>query len=318
LYKFIFICFLILTQPILAIDLPAGLGPPIFQKKIMSYSGSYQPKSTFQKSSTESQAEVIKQSLNLKIPVFRGEKNGLNFSSYYESLDLSPDLQQSSDYYNIKFGMSYNTMLENNETLTFGFNYGSASDKPFQDSTVNTIDATATYSFQAENENDRWFWLLNYSNNRSFLNNLPLPGFAYMYSPSKEFRAVFGIPFATFNWKFEDPWTWNFFVLATNQIKSTLSYSLGGPVQIFSGIDFSQQTFMQYGRTNQKERVYFAEKEIFLGFKSPLNDTFLMEIESGYSFDRTIFSAETYSLNPSNATSIGSSWYGKLGLTAMF
>ena len=58
-----------------------------------------------------------------------------------------------------------------------GASVGSASDVPFHSIHETIFSAAARYEIPSKERNS-WVFLLNYSNNRTFLNNVPLPGVA--------------------------------------------------------------------------------------------------------------------------------------------
>jgi hypothetical protein len=253
----------------------------------------------------------------VNLPVYRGEENGFALTTKVAMLSLAPVQSSVSDLYDIQFGASYTHVTEDKKMWSVSASFGSASDKPFRDSSVNTINATALYTFSSSPQSS-WVLLVNYSNNRPILNNIPMPGFAYSYVPSKTFRGTFGAPFAMIFWQFEDKWSLNLFTLIPWIAKAQVSYSIMGPMQVYTGVDFSQMTFLQYGRVNSSERLYFDEKRAFLGFRTPLSRNLLTDLETGYSFGRQFFSATNYTPSPDSPLNLGSSWYGRLTMTAGF
>ncbi len=292
-------------SPSHALDLGIALTPPaMVGKYVLRYSGS-------------TQAWVHQQNANISLPLYRDEKDSWTFSSGFQSLDISPDQSSTPNLYNIQFGGTYAHQLEGGKSLSVNGSFGSASDRPFADSTVNTLSGTILYSFP-NGPASSWLLLLNYSNNRPILNNIPLPGIAYTYAPSKTFRGTFGAPFASIYWQFADKWSVTSFTVAPWIIKTSVAYAVVFPMQIFAGVDFSQETFLQYGRSNLKDRIYYDEKKVFVGCKSPLSRTLFAELETGYALNRSMFSAQTYTLSPVNPTDLGSSFYGKLAITAAF
>jgi hypothetical protein len=308
-----------LTFPVssFAFDLGLITAPPSQQKYIIQYSGNLSPKAGLQNSTEKGDAGLYQESINVSIPIFRGEKDGFKLFGRYQRLNLFPNQKIQPDLYSVHLGGSYTHLLEGGKALSLSASFGSSSDKPFKDPNLYIFEGTATYSFPGS-QTGYWLLLVNYSNNRPILNNIPIPGFAYTYMPSKTFRGTFGAPFAAIYWQFADRWSLNTFALVPWILDTTVSYSISASTQVFSGINFSQSTFLQYGRVNTSERIYFEERKLFVGVKSPLNKFFLGEFETGYAFDRSFFSAENYTLSPNNPTDLNSSWYGKFGITAAF
>lgn len=292
-----------------AFELAQGLTPPGQQRTIFSYSGTFFDKAEF----PQERANMRYQTLNATVPVYKTDSESVSVSFSGDQLKVNPTQNGHSELYDIKFGASYTQLLSEKRMWSVMMNYGSASDKPFYDPTVSTLGLTALYSYPSD-EKSSWLLLANYSNNRPILNNIPLPGFAWFYFPSKEFRLVLGAPFASLNWQFADKWGMNFFTLVPWIIKGSVYYKVNEYAQAYTGLDFSQVTYLPYGRKNRADRLFYDEKKFFVGFKSPLSKTTFADFELGHSFDRQFFQAENYELNPKNKVDIGNAYYAKLSL----
>lgn len=295
----------------------SGLMPPSKQRTVINYTGSVQPEADFQ--TNEKNASINKGTVTANIPFYKTEEESWSVVLLGHWLDIYPDQSAMPDLYQFDIGFTYSKMTQkpNKAYWAVNANWGSASDKPFKDPTVDTIGANYFY-IDPVDETASWVYLVNYSNNRPILNEIPLPGFAYMYTPSKTFRGTFGAPFAMIYWEFVDRWSLNLFTLIPWVIKTSVDYSIAGPMKASLGLDFSQSTYYLYGRANRKERLFYDEKRVFVGFKSPVSAQLLAELEAGYSFDRRYFQDENYEMNPSNALRLGSSPYLKLNMTALF
>ncbi|WP_413584165.1 hypothetical protein [Bdellovibrio sp. HCB274] len=292
----------------------SAMAPPGKQRGVFSYSGSIQPETSL-KDGTEN-ASMNRGTVVATVPVYKTDQESWAITTLGNWLDLYPDQTGiMPDLYQFDVGVTYSRMINEKKYWAMNANFGSASDKPFKDPSVNTIGANYFYVNPVD-ETATWIYLVNYSNNRPILNNIPIPGFAYMYTPSKTFRGIFGAPFAQIYWEFVDRWSLNFFTLIPWVIKTSVDYSIAGPMKVSLGLDFFQSTYYIFGRENRQERLFYDEKRLFLGFKSPLSKTFMVEAEAGYAFDRRYFSAENYEPNPRNAIGLGTSPYVKLNLTA--
>lgn len=310
-FFFVFSLWLPLTTN--AFELAAGLTPPKQQKILINYSGLFHDKSDF----PQERASTSYQTADFSIPVYKSEVDSVTVSLSGTQFSVRPAQNNFSELYDLKLGLGYTKALDEQRLWSVSARYGSASDKPFEAANVTTLGMTAFYSFPSD-ETSRWLLLVDYSNNRPILNNIPLPGFAYFYYPSKEFRAVFGAPFASINWNFSEKWGLDLFALVPWILKSSLSYKLNEYARVYSGIDFSQVTYYLYGRQNEKDRLFYDEKKIFLGLKTPLSKNVFAEIEAGHAFDRSFFISENYTTNPEAPVDIGNAYYGKLSVKMFF
>ncbi|HRK01921.1 MAG TPA: hypothetical protein PLH57_04595, partial [Oligoflexia bacterium] len=255
------------------------------------------------------------QSLNVTAPLYKDDSNAVLLSPRIVWFDLVPNNSAVPDLYDFQIGATYMRQTARQHVWSIQSTYGSASNKPFKDSSVTTVSGLASYRFPTSSAST-WSFFLQYSNNRPILNGWPLPGFAYTYVPSKDFRATFGVPFASLYWKYADHWSVNLFTLAPWVARLQNNYIIGGPIQVFAGGELSQATFLLHGRADKKERFYYDEKKAFIGFQSPLSAALMGELEAGISDDRRFFSSKKYRPNPSPRTDLGASGYGKLTLSA--
>lgn len=292
-----------------AFELAQGLTPPAQQRTTINYIGFFYDKAEFPQES----ANMRFQLLDLSTPVHKTETESVGLSFSGSQLKVDPSQNGHSELYDIKFGMSYTKVIGEKRMWSVLMNYGSASDKPFYDPTVSTLGLTAFYSYPSD-EKSSWLLLANYSNNRPILNNIPLPGFAWFYYPSKELRLVLGAPFASINWQFADQWGMTFFTLVPWIVKGSVYYKINAFAQAYTGMDFNQVTYLVYGRENRDDRLFYDEKKIFIGVKSPISKTVFADFEVGHAFDRRFFQAENYEINPGNQVDIGNAYYAKLAL----
>lgn len=265
-----------------------------------------------------SQSQMTYQALSVSTPVWKTEKEIVSVSFSGNQLSVRPTQSTISELYDLRLGLGYTKMLEGDRVWSVSTRYGSASDRPFKDGSVSTLGATALYSYPASSPEGRWLLLLDYSNNRPILNNIPLPGFAYFHTPSEKFRGIYGAPFANINWRFVDNWSVDVFTLFPWIIQGSLNYHINDYAKIYTGLDFSQMTYYLFGRANKKDRLFYDEKKVFLGVKTPLNRITFVELETGYAFDRRFFSDENYQRDPKNAVLVENAPYAKLNLRFRF
>lgn len=304
----------LLTVSSQAAELGAGLVPPFMQKANVNFWGVLQPNTTFSDDGNKSSLE--KGTIIASVPFNKTETESWTVSTLAHWLDLSPDQEEVPDLYQFDVGLTYTKMVDGGNMWAVNGNFGSASDQPFENSSVDTLSANYFY-LSPKSGTESWLYLVNYSNNRPILNNIPIPGFAYIYTPSKAFRGTFGIPFASMKWDFAEKWTWNFFYLIPWVIKTSVDYSIAGPVKIYTGLDFSQSTYYLVGRKDLKERLFYDEKKVFIGIKAPLSQSYLAELDCGYAFDRRYFSAEEYKRSPDDPINLGTSPYLRFSITAL-
>lgn len=129
--------------------------------------------------------------------------------------------------YEAQYGARWSYKDAESNTWGASASVGSASNKPFEGDDVTIVNALVTKKINAD-ENSSWVYLLAYSNNRSFLNNIPLPGFAYIFmDPSKARGGAIGIPFFSYWWR-SQKLTASTFVIVPSSVRAQAGYMLWG------------------------------------------------------------------------------------------
>lgn len=299
-----------------------GMMGPARERVGIRTKGSYHPPSA--NAGPGNSNRILSGSATAQALVFKGENDSIGINALFSAFhtDSNRVLPQNNislphDLKNISFGTSYSHNLEPGKYWGLTASYGSASDRPFSGSDVQVIHANIFYGFPSS-EWSNWILLLNYSNNRAFLNNIPLPGFAYIYRPSPTFRGIFGIPFAMIDWKFSPGWSLAVQQFGISKSKAELAYAVFGPVQTFVSGEYDQQPYLRAGRSGSADRLTYDEKRLLLGIRSPLSALLLAEISGGHAFDRSFFEASRYSRRNDNRVRMDNGMVLQLQLSARF
>lgn len=236
----------------------------------------------------------------IAVNLIKNTKETLTFSGEFETLDSGFDT----------FGIGKNSALVDgnlsNESLSLGYkrnlrrggenlgltlSYGSASDQTFSSSRNTAVNLTASYGFKQNKETSQWLLLLNYSNNRAFLNNIPLPSVGYLYRPTKKFTMFAGLPFLSLTWV-DFPRYIHRFTLSPSSLLLDLSWGVLGPIRFYSLFNYQAQSYLHSNRTRDELRLLFVEKKIALGLRAPVSRSLSFDLGFGYSFDRYLFEGE--------------------------
>lgn len=192
----------------------------------------------------------------------------------------------------LKGGHQFISTIDDQRRWGVNTQLGSASDEAFHNWSVIDIGVTAFYS-QDKSEESTWVYLLNYSNQRSFLPHIPLPGFIYIYNNKQGLMLLAGIPVVGFNYmatpKFMItlfsiiPWTHNF----------KLTYFLSGrKTQIYTEYKISPESYKLVDYKDSEDRVILDDHKAIAGIKFPLVENLSMDIHAGHSMNRKIYQAK--------------------------
>jgi hypothetical protein len=283
------------------------------QSTFVNYGGTY---------STLSETESLQQHrFGFQFPVFRGDTDTVAVSTNASLLKfssapvLSTGTRVNQDLAKLELGGVYSKKLEGDRLIGGRVGLGSASDQPFADREVTTFGMSAYYGFP-NSDNDRWFITLFYSNNNPISNLLPIPGFIYLHF-TKTFMGLFGVPFASITWMPSEVWTFSFSAFGPT-INSEIAFGERQALQIFSGFNWSQQSFLRRDRVKNEDRVYFDEKRIFAGARLPVLEFIHSDLQVGYGFDRSIFEGSSYRNSDAGTKVFENSLYVSWNLKAGF
>lgn len=264
-----------------------GLMPP--KKTVIAINGMLAPEGT---------PTVIEQSkFNVATPVWNknGEAFALSLSAsqiaFNEKRSFDSGIKTPKELQRLDLGAQYSRALANKGFFGLRGSLGSASDRPFDTDEEVTFSLTSFYT-RPEDTDRQWIWTVFLSNNNSFANYIPIPGFIYLYK-TEGFTGMFGLPFMSLQWTPKVPWILSMSYFITN-FNSEIAYGLRDKFQTFAGFAISQQNFLRAEREERKDRLFFNEKKVFAGVRSPLTQGVSGEVQSGISFDRKLKEGESF------------------------
>lgn len=168
---------------------------------------------------------------------------------------------------------------------------GSASDRPFDSLDETSLMLNAFYKL-ARNPASAWMLMLNYSNRRSFLPNIPLPGAAYVYNPDRRTVIIAGMPFflARYPLTARSEISARYFV--PDQIKIESNTRLADNLELLAGVERDEESYFLAGRANREDRLYYEETRLYAGFGWRPESSRRIELTLGYALDRRFYQGE--------------------------
>lgn len=158
--------------------------------------------------------------------------------------------------------------------------YGNAGTQLFSGKSSPVLNATIFY--EQRRIDHSWLYFLNYANNRTILNNIPIPGIGYALN-GKTHTAVFGLPFMFVSWR-PDP------ISLAGAISPfggsvDLGYRFWGPLQIFGNCSWSPKAYQNLVEGSD-DRLIFDKKEAGGGLRVLLGAKANFSVAYVSSFDR--------------------------------
>jgi hypothetical protein len=220
------------------------------------------------------------------------------------------------DLWNVGLGTQYRQRLDNGWIVGGSLSIGSASDKPFHSYDELAIHGTGVARVPHGDRN-AWLFFVNYSNNREFLNHVPIPGFGYWYSPSDELVIVAGFPFIHVHAVPYDGYSIDASYFPVRNAHLKLSKSLMKELRLYTAFQWRNEIYFRAGRGDSDARLFYYEKRAAVGIEYNIGGNCTLDLSGGYAFDRFYFEGENYSDRYLNRLDIGDGPYvsARLGVS---
>jgi hypothetical protein len=228
------------------------------------------------------------------VPVYQNETSAYMVTGSYTELRLSKNNQNSNTRVpeklsDQKYGIGWSSQDEERNSWSANVTYGSASDDPFAGSDVSTFSGTLTRKVN-KTKTSSYIYFLNFSNNRGFLDNIPIPGFAYLFfEPDFKSGGAIGLPFFFYFWKPTPKISTNVFMLVPSMFKGTVGYALNETNEAQLKLEFAQQVFQQHNRKENRERMIYDTLKVVGGLKHSFEKTSYIEASLARVINRRFF-----------------------------
>jgi hypothetical protein len=251
-------------------------------------------------SQPDKELQMRRYNASLLVPLAQDPKEEWGLIGSFRGQDIEteailPDTKKDfpDGVWDARLGPFYRKRFENGWIGGAVLTVGSASDRPF--SNMDVMELQARFSLRIpDGERNAWVALLAYSNNREFLNNVPLPGVGYWYEPSERYRILIGIPFVFLEARpFRDV-SMEFSYLPVRSVRANISYRFWGPLQIYGTFDWRNESYFLSGRSDKRNRLFYYEKRLIGGVHWNLSRQVSLDLSLGYAFERLYFEARKY------------------------
>ena len=214
--------------------------------------------------------------------VLENEKDLLFVNARYQKLDFTSRESLLDDYYDMQIGFQFRRNIENNRFYSVTANYGSSSNKPFESSDVTTFSTNFIYKF-----NQKWFGIINYSNNRNFLNNIPLPSFLYLHTMTRNEVLILGFPVIFWKTQTSENTSFQFSMFGPNRISMRSTYTKN-PHTPFLLLEQTQENFLKHERISRDYQIFWMRRVLALGMDGMIYKGVTYETQLGHAFDQSL------------------------------
>jgi hypothetical protein len=248
------------------------------------------------------------QNLSLLTPLWQDSTNELALTAHarfdlFQTHAVLPGsgIAFPKELYNIGLGGNYRHLFDNGWIWGGSVQVGSASDQPFHSIREMTL-GLSTFLRLPSGEHDAWLFSLSYSPTAQL--PFPLPGVAYQWVPSQSFQANIGLPFMLNYRPLDDLWFNLTYVPLTN-VHARATYRIWGPVRIYTAYNSGAQGWYLADRTDPRERFLYNDMRVTGGLQALLGGAWMLDLSSGYEFDRSYTQTRHASVNGSDQVDIG-------------
>ena len=231
----------------------------------------------------------------------------------YQHLNLSSKEPLLRDYFNMQLSLGYRRNFEEGKFWSLMGSFGSSSDQPFKKSRDNTIGLNYVRKFS-----DRWFGVVNYSNNRAFLNNVPLPGFFWVKEMSRERGLILGFPFIYWMTPIADHWSIRYTGMVPWTHRLKLLYTKFGFFRPYLGLEQAPQSFFRHDREAREDRFFWFERRLGLGLEGGLTRNLRFDLFTGLIYDRRFFETNDFDPEKKSSETLDNSYFASINLRYAF
>lgn len=212
----------------------------------------------------------------------------------YDTRAFLPDTggRLPTELWDIRLEPGYRHRFDNGWVAGGTVSVGSASDEPFASEDELIVRAMG-FLRVPHGERNAWFFLLNYTNVSDVLGGIPLPGLAYMYSPSDRFRAVIGVPFSSVHAEPTADLSLDLTYILLRDVHARATYRVFAPLRVWVAFDWDYDLYLRAGRRDADQRLFYYDKRVTAGVRFDLRHVGV-ELVGGYALDRFFFEGEDY------------------------
>ncbi len=245
------------------------------------------------------------------LPLYQDSRNEWSLSGRvgFQDIHTSAVLPSTGDRFpdelwDARLGAGYRHKFDNGWIGGASVTVGSASDRPFASADEMIVRAIGMLRIPSGQRN-AWLGTLIYASDSEFLGGLPIPGLAYLYSPSDRFTAVIGFPFSSVQYRPLDKLTLEAQYLPVRRVRARATYALFRPLRLYVGFDWDSDHWLRADREDEQDKLFYYEKRASGGVRFDLRHVGF-RLAGGYAFDRFYFEGHDYADRNHNRLDIGS------------
>lgn len=167
----------------------------------------------------------------------------------------------------------------------FTVGVGYAGERPFGDANAWYGMATIAMGKKLDENTDLGVFL-DFDGNRTFLPDVPLPGFAYRKRLDSRLILVAGVPLSTVEWNPDNRWKFELFWTLIDSFDARVTYTVSPQFNVYVNVDSRNYAFHVDELESANERLLVEETRAELGVQWEPRERTRVIIAGGYAFDQ--------------------------------
>ena len=178
----------------------------------------------------------------------------------FHTTAVLPDTDQPfpQELWDVRLGGSYKHLFDNGWIGGASISLGSAGDEPFVYGR-DFIGGINTFLTVPQGDCNYWLFSLSYSNNSEL--QFPIPGVAFVWQPTDNFRMNIGLPFQLL-YRPTDDLTLDFSYMLLRTVHARATYRLGPHLRVYAGYDWGNDEYPLSDRTEDDDRLFYYDQRV--------------------------------------------------------
>jgi hypothetical protein len=205
----------------------------------------------------------------------------------FQTQAVLPDTRQPfpDELWDVRFGATYRHLFDNGWIAGGTVSVGSASDKPFHGIDEMTAGVHAFLRVPS-GEHNAWLFTLSYSTTSDL--PVPLPGVAFLWQPSENFRANLGLPFQVW-WRPAEEVTLDFSYMLLTNVRARAGYHPCRLLCLYAQYAWENESYLTVERVSSNDRFFYFDQRVAAGVQFFVSPHASLDLSTGYVFDRFYF-----------------------------
>ena len=195
--------------------------------------------------------------------------------------------------WDIRTGMFFTRKLRNEWTVGGLFNFGSASDAPYNSVDELTFTSIGFINIPAR-DRDTWDFSFFYSPTSQLA--FPIPGLAYHWRPNNQFEAQIGLP-ASVVYAPNESFVFRARYTPLTDVLVEMRQAIDRDWGFFARYQVMNENYFLAGRSDRDLLFTQFEQQVVAGINFNFANGFTLDLSAGYLFDRRFFLDTDFDLN---------------------